>query len=340
MPNRILYEEQITMSERLAMVGAHEERLYLRLMTQADDFGRFHARPAIVRARCFPLATQDIDLEDVQTWIERLSSAGLIRLYNVNGQPYLEITEWTQRCRAQKSRYPDPPAGTENCAPMPASDDVGMHPRAIADIRAREGNRESKIREEGIEEGRGGDCKGEGASPAPNGASAPEGPPERDRGGNGETRESSRNGSSPHRDSKGKPKGGQGPPLNALVVEFNRLGLGRPNLKRGEAKAAQELMGDFSAELIARCWQEFETGVYGDSFDRQRLSFTYLAGLNRLMNWVRERGGSNATSNSKGSSGGYTAGGTVGSGQGDSERAADICPELAARIASGPGPPG
>ena len=53
MPNRII-KESITTSEKLASLSDFEFRLWIGLITQADDAGRGDARPAVIKGRVFP----------------------------------------------------------------------------------------------------------------------------------------------------------------------------------------------------------------------------------------------------------------------------------------------
>src|SRR5262249_50339763 len=93
MPNRILYE-RICVSATMAQLSAHEERFFTRLLTQCDDFGRFDARPAILRARCFPLQLESVTEMDIETWLARLIVVGLVRTYEAREQPFLVIVTW------------------------------------------------------------------------------------------------------------------------------------------------------------------------------------------------------------------------------------------------------
>ncbi len=54
MPNRILREGILT-SERVNLLSWEAEVFYRRLMSVVDDYGRFHAHPALLRrlaSRC------------------------------------------------------------------------------------------------------------------------------------------------------------------------------------------------------------------------------------------------------------------------------------------------
>jgi len=80
-------KEGITTSERLALVSFEAETLYCRLLVCADDFGRFDARPIIVRSRAMPL--RDVCLSSVSQWTDELRAHDLIEVYEVGGKPYL-----------------------------------------------------------------------------------------------------------------------------------------------------------------------------------------------------------------------------------------------------------
>src|SRR5690606_17499319 len=115
MPNRIL-KESICTSDTLAQLTAEEERLFYRLIVQADDWGRFDGRAQVIRAACFPLQLDDITTDDVESWLHRLADVGLIRFYTVDGRRYLYFATWHkhQQKRAKHSKWPEPPSDGEH----------------------------------------------------------------------------------------------------------------------------------------------------------------------------------------------------------------------------------
>lgn len=117
MPTRYL-KESICTSETLSLLSAEGERFWYRLLVQVDDFGRMDARTAILRARCFPLMLEKVSETKITSWLAELERAGLLRLYRVEGKPYLEIVTFTRhnQLRAKVSKYPAP-----NGASAPAS---------------------------------------------------------------------------------------------------------------------------------------------------------------------------------------------------------------------------
>lgn len=107
MPTRIL-RDGIIDSDRVNQLTWGGEVFYRRLMSVADDFGRFDARPSILRSRCYPLKLSTVTESKIGRWVEEATGAGLIRLYAVNGKQFGEIVGFGQRHRTAP-KYPDPP---------------------------------------------------------------------------------------------------------------------------------------------------------------------------------------------------------------------------------------
>ena len=119
MPNRII-KESICTSDNIDRLTAFEETVFVRLMVNCDDFGRFDGRAKILSSRLFPL--KDISTEDMEKALSSLVSADLVTVYEVNGKPYLHLNSWEkhQQTRATKSKYPAP---DENICNQLISDD-------------------------------------------------------------------------------------------------------------------------------------------------------------------------------------------------------------------------
>lgn len=106
MPTRILRDW--TDSTSVETLSPEAERLFVRLIMKADDYGRYHADPRLVLAGCLPLVRQ-ATVNLVIAWLGDLEKAGLITTYAAdNGRKYLEINKFGQRTRAEKSKFPDP----------------------------------------------------------------------------------------------------------------------------------------------------------------------------------------------------------------------------------------
>ena len=113
MPNRII-KESICTSENVDQLTAFEETVFVRLMVNCDDFGRFDGRAKILSSRLFPL--KDITPETMTEALQSLVNADLVTVYEVDGKPYLLMNSWEkhQQKRATKSKYPSPDESTCN----------------------------------------------------------------------------------------------------------------------------------------------------------------------------------------------------------------------------------
>jgi hypothetical protein len=99
------------------------EVLFTRIMVSCcDDYGRFDARPAMVRSKCWPLMPERIPLEWVEKWLDKLErrirpdEPGLISRYDAPDEKGVvrhcgAMNKWSnhQRVRNSKSKLPPPP---------------------------------------------------------------------------------------------------------------------------------------------------------------------------------------------------------------------------------------
>lgn len=130
MPNRII-KESICFSESINKLSYFEECVFYRLIVNCDDYGRFDGRPAIIKARLFPLR-DNVTAKSVADAIHKLSIIGLVAPYEICGKPYLYLTGWndSQQIRSKRSKYPDP-EGHESVI----SDDINGYQMISDDIR-------------------------------------------------------------------------------------------------------------------------------------------------------------------------------------------------------------
>lgn len=125
MPNRIL-KESICSSESIDQLTWFEEAFFYRLMVNCDDYGCFDARPAILKARLFPLkAITNKQIGDV---LSKLKMVGIVSLYEVDGKPYLQLVTWNahQQIRAKRRKFPERGeiAGDSICNQMISDDSI------------------------------------------------------------------------------------------------------------------------------------------------------------------------------------------------------------------------
>jgi hypothetical protein len=105
MPNRLL-RDGICTSELINMLSSEEEVMFYRLLVVCDDYGYADARPAILKAQCFPLKDQ-VTPAAIERWLSALSGKGLVARYRQGDKPYLAVNKWEQRVRSRQ-KYPGP----------------------------------------------------------------------------------------------------------------------------------------------------------------------------------------------------------------------------------------
>lgn len=110
MPNRII-KESLCSSGKISSLTDFEFRLWIGLITQADDTGRGDARPAIIKGHIFPLRDR-ITVKDISGALHGLAAKGCISLYEIDGRSYFWFPSWAkhQRIRDAKPKFPAPPS--------------------------------------------------------------------------------------------------------------------------------------------------------------------------------------------------------------------------------------
>lgn len=111
MPQRFL-RPGITTSDAWNSVSWQAQSLYIRILTLVDDYGRYDGRLPIIHAHCFALRP-DITLQETAGFRSELQTLDLIKIYEVEGKEYLQMSKWQERARGP-SKYPDPQGLTEH----------------------------------------------------------------------------------------------------------------------------------------------------------------------------------------------------------------------------------
>ena len=104
MPRIRTLKPEIWQDEALGSCPPVARLLYIGLITQADDDGRFRAAPALVKSAVFPYDLK-LGLGTIEGHLECLAEAALIRLYTVKGQSFGDLPSWGQH---QKINRPSP----------------------------------------------------------------------------------------------------------------------------------------------------------------------------------------------------------------------------------------
>lgn len=108
MPNRIL-KDTIRTSKDVNALSDFDFRVWTYLITYVDDYGRGSADPELLKGLVFP-RRKGMTEAQISKAIANLATAGMVTLYNVDGEPYLLFPSWDkhQQIRAKKSRFPAP----------------------------------------------------------------------------------------------------------------------------------------------------------------------------------------------------------------------------------------
>ena len=106
MPTRYL-KPGVRDSETIDSLSPQAENLFYRLLVTVDDFGRFDARPAMIKAQCFPIK-ESISINKCKDLLEELNEKNLIYIYEVAGKLTLMMCKWDNVPRSKESKYPAP----------------------------------------------------------------------------------------------------------------------------------------------------------------------------------------------------------------------------------------
>lgn len=111
MPNRII-KDSINESRGLSEVSFFADDLYKRLITYADDYGRFNADFQILRARLYPREIEIVSDQDIEDAMTELAGVGKIAFFTSTAKKeiYGCFPNWGdhQRLRESKAKTPDP----------------------------------------------------------------------------------------------------------------------------------------------------------------------------------------------------------------------------------------
>jgi hypothetical protein len=149
--------DTLPQSETLSRVSHLAERVYFRMLSQSDTWGRLSGSPAKIKAKCLP--TLDVTTEDLVDALEELVNVGRIIVYaQANGELACQLVEFDEHQpkallgRRGSSRFGDPPdeAITDACRRMQAAR-MGGHDRARLVVRAHDLSRLRTTREDQTE---------------------------------------------------------------------------------------------------------------------------------------------------------------------------------------------
>jgi hypothetical protein len=138
MPTRYL-KPGIRDSESIDKLSPLAETLFYRLLVTVDDFGRFDARPAMIKANCFPVK-ESISINKCKDLLNELKDCGLLLVYQTENKLTLQMCKWDNVPRAKESKYP---SMDDTCIHLHTS---AKHPHTNAPLTETETKTETKTK--------------------------------------------------------------------------------------------------------------------------------------------------------------------------------------------------
>ena len=139
-----IQKQAILTNEAVNRLSMEAENFLHRLLNVVDRYGCYDARIAILRAYLFPLRVDEARPELVANWLAECVNAGLIILYEVNGQPYLEVQGFKRSTNRRTTAIPAPPddsteyTATPTTVTIPAKNTPAMHDYYLQELYKRE----------------------------------------------------------------------------------------------------------------------------------------------------------------------------------------------------------
>lgn len=112
-----MLKETIRTSKSVNSLSDFQFRLWAYLITYVDDFGRGSADPEILKGLVFP-RRKGVTERQIMDALTVLANAGMITLYEVDGESFLYFPKWEQhqRIRNKTSKFPAP---VTDCGELP-----------------------------------------------------------------------------------------------------------------------------------------------------------------------------------------------------------------------------
>lgn len=128
-------------SESIGRLSRDARLLFIQLWTVVDDHGRFRAAPRLIAGLLYPYDDDAPSL--IMGWMAELAREGCIRLYEVDGDRYLDIPNWAKHQRidnAGKSKLPEFRGEIPRTAASLGDPPLDLGPRTIGPRKDSEAN--------------------------------------------------------------------------------------------------------------------------------------------------------------------------------------------------------
>lgn len=111
MPRIRSIKPEIHQDEAIGDLSDSAFRLFIGLITQADDHGRLKGGLTLISAQVWPYRPRPTG--EVDTLLSELEKAALIQRYEVGGKPYICLPGWAEHQRIDNAGKPRCPSPTE-----------------------------------------------------------------------------------------------------------------------------------------------------------------------------------------------------------------------------------
>jgi len=144
---------EFAQSESLGRCSRDARLTFVLMWTHADDYGRLRGSPALLASTMFPY---DADVHGlIASWLGELEHEGCIQRYEVAGDHYIEICNWSKHQRIDHPSLPLYPSFSSS--PREGSRDshksIANPPVALARLSGRKGREGIRDQVPGIKEG-------------------------------------------------------------------------------------------------------------------------------------------------------------------------------------------
>jgi len=104
-----MIKESIRTSRSVNALSDFLFRVWLYLITYADDYGRGSADPELLKGLVFPRRKGITEAQIAQA-LDSLANSGMIVLYEAEGEAYFYFPKWSehQRIQTKRSKFPEP----------------------------------------------------------------------------------------------------------------------------------------------------------------------------------------------------------------------------------------
>ena len=158
MPNRIL-KDSILVSKKVGGLSDFQFRMWAYLIVYADDYGRAPADPELIKGQVYT-RRKGVTEAQIKDGLTALANAGMIEIYEVDGDAYLCFPNWEdhQRIQAKRPKYPAPPESpcvtvSHGESPCVTVSDRESPPKSESEYESESNTRENAPAREGADRG-------------------------------------------------------------------------------------------------------------------------------------------------------------------------------------------